>query len=73
LTAADMEEGRIRLIKLLTLAQMAPSGSEARRLIQSGAVSLDGEKQNDATGTLTITDGQILRVGKLRFARLRLG
>lgn len=73
LTAADLEDGGIRLVKLLTLAEMAPSGSEARRLIQSGAVSLDGEKQTDMTGNIKITDGQILRVGKLKFAKLRLG
>ena len=73
LTRADLEDGSIRLMKLLTFAQMAPSGSEARRLIQSGAVSVDGEKLTDATGSLAPIDGQVLRVGKLKFARLRLG
>lgn len=73
LTRADLEDGSIRIMKLLTFARMAPSGSEARRLIQSGAVSVDGEKLTDATGSLAPIDGQVLRVGKLKFARLRLG
>jgi tyrosyl-tRNA synthetase len=69
----EIEDGSIRLVKLLAIAQMAPSSSEARRLIQSGAVSIDGEKQTDVMGSVTIKDGQILKVGKLKFARLRLG
>jgi tyrosyl-tRNA synthetase len=72
LSPADLEEGAIRLVKLLTQAGMAPSSSEARRLIQSGAVSVDGEKQNEVMGRLTPKNGQVLRVGKLKFARLRL-
>jgi len=73
LQPADLENGQIRLLKLLTLAEMAPSGSEARRLIQSGAVSLDGDKLTDFQSLVAIEDGQVLRVGKLKFARLRLG
>jgi tyrosyl-tRNA synthetase len=69
----DIEDGSIRLVKLLAIAEMAPSSSEARRLIQSGAVSIDGEKQTDVMGSAAIKDGQILKVGKLKFARLRLG
>lgn len=73
LTAADLEDGSIRLIKLLTTAGLAPSSSEARRLIQSGAVSIDGDKLTDMMGSVTVRDGQVLRVGKLKYARLRLG
>ncbi len=69
----EMEDGCIRLVKLIATAGFAPSSSEARRLIQSGAVSIDGEKQTDVMGNVAIKDGQILKVGKLKFARLRLG
>ena len=72
ISPADLEGGAIRLVKLLTLADMAPSGSEARRLIQSGAVSLDGGKLTDVMGSVTVGNGRILRVGKLKFARLRV-
>jgi len=71
--AAEMEDGAVRLVKLITVAGFAPSSSEARRLIQSGAVSIDGEKQTDVMGSVAIKDGQILKVGKLKFARLTLG
>ena len=65
-------EPAIRVAKLLTLTGTAPSGSEARRLIQSGAVSLDGEKLTDVMASVSVRDGQVLRVGKLKFVRLGL-
>lgn len=72
LQAGDLEDGRIKLLKLVTTADLAPSGSEARRLIQSGAVSLDGEKLTDFASMISVKDGQVLRVGKLKYAKLRL-
>lgn len=73
LQPSDLDNGEIRLVKLITLAEMAPSGSEARRLIQSGAVSIDAEKLTDVMGSVKVKDDQVLRVGKLKYARLRLG
>lgn len=70
---SDMIGGAVGLIRLLGIAAMAPSNSEARRLIQSGAVSIDGEKQTDVMGSVTVKNGQVLKVGKLKFARLKIG
>ncbi len=72
LEASDLENGSIWAPKLVVKAGMAPSNSEARRLIQQGAVTLDGEKIADPSANVTPADGQILRAGKLRFARIRL-
>lgn len=75
----DMAEVRISsaapavpLYKLLVDLSLAASGNEARRLIQQGAVSLDGEKLSDAASPFVPAAGRtlILRVGKLK--RLRL-
>jgi predicted RNA-binding protein len=41
-------------------------------LIQSGAVSIDGEKLTDVMGSIKPVDGQVLRVGKLKFGRISL-
>jgi len=46
------------------------SGSEARRLIDQGAVTLDGERVTDAAAELVVRGGEVLRAGKRRFARL---
>lgn len=72
LPESELENGSIRLTRLIAIAEMASSSSEARRLIQSGAVSIDGEKITDVMGSITPIDGQTLRVGKLKFARLRM-
>ncbi len=48
------------------------SGGEARRLVEQGAVSLDGEKQTDPQAEIAVAGGEVLRAGKRRFARLTL-
>jgi tyrosyl-tRNA synthetase len=67
---SDLTEGSIWITKLLVKAGMAPSNSEARRLVQQGAVTIDGERIADASFNLVPRDGQILKAGKLKFARI---
>lgn len=46
------------------------SGSEARRLIEQGAVKVDGQTVSELEVDRHLLTGSILRVGKRRFARL---
>jgi tyrosyl-tRNA synthetase len=46
------------------------SGSEAKRLIEQGAVTLDGEETRDQHLPRNNLVGKVLKVGKRRFARL---
>ena len=48
------------------------SGGEARRLVQQGAVSLDGEKLTDPQAGIAVSGGEVLKAGKRRFCRLAL-
>ncbi len=67
-------DGEVQLAKLIADKGLAKSGGEARRLINQGAVSIDGEKISDPTFHLTLNrDEAILKVGKRRFARLKKG
>ncbi len=61
---------KVWIVKLLTISGMVKSSSEARRLIQQGAVTLDGERIIDPEKELAIREGTILKVGKRRFARI---
>lgn len=71
--AAELKEGGVIWAgKLLTLTGMAGGSREARRLIEQGGVSLDGEKITDPDADLAVADGQVLRVGRRKFARLSL-
>ena len=66
-------EGRVELVKLLRHCDLAPSNSEARRLIEQGGVRLNDEVLADFSQLAPVSEGDVLRVGKRRFVRLRLG
>jgi len=61
----------MRITKLLTESGLCESGSEAKRLIQAGGVSIDGEKITSTDAEIEIEEGMVLRVGKRKFLRLR--
>ncbi|HHX51873.1 MAG TPA: tyrosine--tRNA ligase [Clostridia bacterium] len=63
--------GKIWLPKLLVLAGLANSTSEAIRLIKQGAVRLDEIKQADPDVEINPRTGVVIRVGKRKFARVR--
>jgi tyrosyl-tRNA synthetase len=75
----DVEERAVtsqtwKLARLLVETGLAPSMAEARRLIEQGAVRLDGERaaRPDAEVTLAPDRALLLQVGKRRFLRVRL-
>ncbi|HXR98782.1 MAG TPA: tyrosine--tRNA ligase [Terriglobales bacterium] len=59
-----------RLDKMLEAAHLAPSVTEAARLIKSGAVSLDGEPCTTVKLPQPLQAPVVVKVGKHRFARL---
>lgn len=66
-------DGSWTLLKLLAAAELAPSNGEARRLIQQGAVSIDGERVDAPFLELAPRpEPYLFKVGKRRFARVRL-
>jgi len=76
-TPADMPEvvvpgGKMNIVELVAAAGLAKSNSEARRLVGQNAVSLDDRKINDIHAEVSLTDGAVLRVGKRRFATIRV-
>ncbi len=67
------EDGTIALAALIAAIGLAPSNSEARRIMQGGGVELDGQRVQDPNARFTPEQlvGRLLRVGKHRFARLQ--
>lgn len=65
------ERDAVKLFEVLVEADLAPSKSEARRLVQQGAVSVDRLRMEDATHALS-TGECLIQVGKRRFARVRI-
>lgn len=66
------KDGKVWVVRLLTAVGFAGTNSEARRLVGQGAVTLDGEKIEDPNAELSLSEGQVLRVGKLKFGRIQL-
>ncbi|MGI9950993.1 tyrosine--tRNA ligase [Moorellaceae bacterium AZ2] len=64
-------EDCVWLPRLLVRAGLAPSTSEARRLIVQGAVKVGGTRVTDPEAEISIPAGMVLQVGKRKFARLR--
>ena len=58
------------VVEIIYDAGFAPSKSQARRLVQQGAVRLDGEKITDIKAEIEIDDEAVLQVGKRRFLQL---
>jgi tyrosyl-tRNA synthetase len=70
-SAGDLADGKIWIVKLLVDAGFAKSNGEARRLVTGGGVSLDDEAVA-SPDDVAVRTGQILRAGKRRFARVRI-
>jgi len=59
--------------KVVVLAGMAPSNSEARRLIQQGGVEVDGSRVTDPNQKVDVSgESRLLQVGKRKFKRFVL-
>jgi tyrosyl-tRNA synthetase len=61
----------MKLAKIIALAGAAKSNSEARRLIQQGAVEVNEKPIKDIDAELSASGEYILRVGKKRFVKVR--
>ncbi len=68
----EMNIAEIGIIDLIVEVGFAPSKGEARRLVQQGGVSIDGEKITDFKETIKLKNEQILKVGKRKFIKLTL-
>ena len=62
----------ILLVDLIVENKLAPSRSEAKRLMEQGGVKLDGQKLTDWQKKITLRDNQILQVGKRKFVKISL-
>ncbi|MFN9690840.1 MAG: tyrosine--tRNA ligase [Vampirovibrionales bacterium] len=70
---ATLEAGQsYNVVDLIAQHELAPSKSEAKRLVQGGGVKLNGtNKLSDIDATLTLHEGEsiVLQVGKRKFIR----
>jgi len=61
-----------KLVDIMADATLAPTKSEARRLIKQGGVKINGETASNVHLELTVKDELVIQVGKRKFARVIL-
>jgi tyrosyl-tRNA synthetase len=74
-TADIIADGKVALLDLLTLGKLAPSRSEAKRLVMQGGVFIGDEKASSFSQMIdaeALKDGVIIRKGKKVFHRFIL-
>ena len=67
----DSKDEKIRLVDLLVHTKLASSKSEAKRLIQLGGVSIDGNRINDIDTIVELKESFVIKVGKRKFLRIK--
>ena len=75
LTDADFVDGSIDLLSIVQKSGLCASRSEARRNVQQGGVTVDGEKVSDIAATYTVeqlTAGLVVKRGKKSFKKVVL-
>lgn len=60
------------IVDVLAHTGMVTSKGEARRLIQGGGVSIDGEKISDISQTVDISNPRIIKAGKRKFLKIMM-
>ncbi|HWR82686.1 MAG TPA: tyrosine--tRNA ligase [Candidatus Deferrimicrobium sp.] len=67
------DPAKMYLVHLLSRANLTKSNGEARKLIEAGAVEVNGQKIGDTDYELSLSAGNeaLLKVGKRRFLRIR--
>jgi tyrosyl-tRNA synthetase len=64
LKKVKVNQKEYNILELITEVSLAPSKSQARRLIEQNAVSIDNKKVDDWQKTVTLTQPITLKVGK---------
>jgi tyrosyl-tRNA synthetase len=65
-----VKEKEINILDLLIKIKMTSSRAEARRLVEQGGVAIDGEIQKNWRKIVKIKKGEVIRVGKRKFAKI---
>lgn len=72
LEPGDLVEGGVGILSLMVRGGLTSSSSEARRLVQQGAVKVETEKITDPKTMIVPREGMVIRSGKRGFLQLRL-
>ncbi|MBQ1956925.1 MAG: tyrosine--tRNA ligase [Clostridia bacterium] len=75
LSASDLTDGAIDILSILVKSGLVASRSEARRAVEQGGVTVDGEKISDIKtvyDSKALADGMVVRRGKKNYKKVIL-
>ena len=75
ITAEDLTDGTMDILTLMVKAGLVASKSEARRAVEQGGASVEGEKVTDIKKTFTakeLAGGLLVRRGKKNYRKVIL-
>ncbi len=67
-----VDSQEVMLSKLLVEAGLVETGGEAKRMVKQGGVTIDGVKKDDPNEMILPAGGMIVKVGKRKFASLKV-
>ena len=67
-----LEDGKLWIVKLVAATGHVDSNSQARRMIKQGAVYINGDRYDKINLDLKIEDDMIVKIGKRRYAKIKL-
>ncbi|WP_124097913.1 tyrosine--tRNA ligase [Ruminococcus sp. Marseille-P6503] len=70
IAADELEDGKIGILNLLVKTGLAPSNSEARRLVTQNGISVNDAKFTDPKGMVDISEPVIIKKGKKVFHKV---
>ena len=66
-----VDNGSVAIMRLLTETKLVASNGEARRMIEQGGVTVDGQRISDFNAEVRIAESVIVKVGKRRFLKIK--
>ena len=72
LTADQLTDGAMNILEMMLAANLIPTKSEGRRLVQQGGVSVNGEKVTDPNAMIAVDGEVIIKKGKKVFHKVVL-
>lgn len=71
ISKADLEDGKIWVVTLLSKLGLVATNGEGRRMIQQGGVRINQEKVTEVNEQIEVQEGMIVQVGKRKFAKVK--
>lgn len=68
-----IKDGKVGIVDLIFASGVINSRSEIKRLIKQAGIKVDGEKVGDVNFEFEVKDGQIIKIGKRKFLKIRRG